>query len=212
MISVVPKQLLEDWKKLDRNCLMWKKEHKFLNRKQTVTINWNRLHNYIPEFLDKKFSFVDISCGSGATLEILRYYKIQAIGVDYSNLSKKVKAPCKGCYTDENYYSEYEPLLKSQNLKYIIYDCKKIPYPFKDNHFDVLINFGAITFYGNPEIWPKILNEFSRISSRCILLGVNYGWKYEQGKNIILEWSSNQTKFKLDYHRGCVFKWTSTKF
>lgn len=197
-IPQIPEELLKDWDNLDISELELSSDHKFLDRKVQIPLNWTRLHIWIPEYLDSKYSAVDISSGNGATLEILRYYGLKTLGVDYSGKTKDGQPKCM-----------YEPLLQSQKLDYILHDCSKFPYPLKDDEFDIVINYGSINQYGKCEIWTKVLDELSRIAKKCILFAVNLSAEYDKAKTLINEWSKKNTKFKLVRRHSSGYKWVA---
>ena len=195
--SKVPKELLGGWKNLDWSILEIPKNHKFLDHEGQIVINWKRLYRYLPEYLNNivgKKKVIDISPGNGGTLEIMRFFGHELLGVDYSPEDPD----------PENSYI-YKPLLNSQNIPYVIHNCSKIPYPFKDREFDLLINFGSLNFYKPISKWPKILNEFARITSETIFLGVNLGSVFEQGKSYIDNWENNA--WRLVYKKRNIYKW-----
>jgi len=167
-------------------------KHKFLNHTKTMEINWTRINHYIPEYLTPDNSIVDISCGSGTALEIFRYYGCKYLGVDIN----------KG----------YAVLLKDKKLDFIFHDCSITPYPLPAQGFDVLVNYGAITFYENSDhvkdisYWPTILNEFARIAKKCILLGVNVGGIYDNGGDEIIKKWIESSNFTLQYQNKSIYK------
>lgn len=200
------------WDSVDFSKLNIPSDHKFLNRKRTLSMNIDRLTEWIPEMLTSNKRVLDVSCGSGASLEVLRCAGAIGKGLEFSPRSRKERALYSEYYDDVNSYSDYEPLLKSQNLDYQIHDCSKTPYPFEDKSFDAVINYGAITFYGDPEYWPTILNEFKRLSRDIILLGVNVGWQWDKGEKIIDEWSEQQKDLILLKKHRSTYKWKFKKF
>jgi len=186
--------LLGPWKDNDIKSKFSIKKHKFLDRNRTLKINWKRLHDKIPEILlsDERLNLLDVACGNGATMEILRYYGHSVQGVDFSP-----------GFSKDNWL--YKPMIKSQKLKCLVHNCSIIPYPFKDKEFDYLICYGAITFFKPIENWPKIMNEFARISKRGILVGVNNGKVFDNGKKYLDNWK--HPDFKLISKTGSIYKW-----
>lgn len=172
------------------------KDHKFLNRDRTIKSNWVRLHTYASEILlnENKMKILDIGSGNGSTLEIFRYYGHDVIGMDYSP-----------GLIDENTWL-YEPMFKSQNLHGVIHSGSDLPYPFQDKEFDLVICWGAITFFKPVETWPSIMNEFARLSKNTILVGANVGSVYELGKIHLDNWSHNE--FSNVMKKGSLYKWS----
>ena len=187
-------KLLGPWKKPHLIKEFQSKNHKFLYRDRTLKINWARLHTRIPEILRSKtkLNIVDIACGNGATLEILRYYGHKGQGVDFSP-----------GFEEGDWL--YRPMIESQNLNCLVHDCSILPYPFKDKEFDFLICYGAITFFKPISNWPKIMDEFARISKRGMLVGVNKGRNFDEGERYLDSW--RHPEFKLEKKTGSVYKW-----
>ena len=204
-------KLSNTWDNLDLNKTDLDPAHKFLNRKRTITLNAKRLFQYVPEFLKPKSMILDVSCGSGASLEVIRCAGADGLGLEFSSASKNKKPLNEEYYKDVNAYSDYEPCLISQRLNYIVHDCSRTPYPFEDNSFDLVLNYGAITFYGEPKEWPRILNEFKRISKDTILCGINVGKKWDRGESIVDKWSDNQKDLTLIQKQGSIYKWKFKK-
>lgn len=165
---------------------------KFLDRDTNMVSHWARLHSEIPELLDKKLKVLDVGSGNGATLEILRWYGHDAIGMDYTN------GYAKGDWL-------YKPLIESQKLKCINHNALALPYPFKDKEFDLLICY-CPSFFTSP--WNiNILNEFTRITKTCILLGVNVGDAYDKEKENLSKWKHD--KFKMEWNKNSIYKWVA---
>lgn len=188
-------EILGDWRDpLVLKKFSGEKNHKFLNRNNTIKSNWKRINKFIPELLitNQKYKILDIGCGNGSTLEILRYFGHDVIGMDYTP------------GFDKNNWL-YKPLIESQELKCIVHDGSVLPYPFKDKEFDFIICFGVITFFKPITIWQNVLNEFSRISKNGFLIGVNVGSLYDDGKKYLETW--NNSNFKLDLKENSIYKW-----
>lgn len=170
--------------------------HKFLKRNRTLDINWKRLHEKIPEVLrsERSLNILDVASGNGATLEILRYYGHTAIGVDFTPGYEK------GDWL-------YRPMIESQNLNCVNHDCSILPYPFETKQFDFLICYGAITFFKPIDNWPKVLDEFARLSKKGFLVGVNQGKSFNKGESLLDLWKHDE--FKLESKRGSIYKWVS---
>ncbi len=146
-----------------------------------------------------KKKVIDISSGNGATLEILKFFGHEVLGVDYSPIE-----------LDPINFFIYKPLLDSQDIPYIIHDCTKLPYPFKDKEFDLLINYGALTFYKPISNWPNILDEFARITKETIFLGVNYGSIFEKGRKYIDNWENYE--WRLIFRSKNIYIWRCRNF
>lgn len=195
-VPEIPAELLGDWDNLKLPVSVHLENHKFFDRTRTMQINWARLHSLIPDLLSRpKMKCLDIGCGNGATLEILRWYGHEVVGMDFSA-------------SMENDW-KYKSLIESQGLNCVCHSGSNIPYPFDDKEFDLVICYGAITFFPPVSIWPKVLNEFARIAKSDILLGVNVGKIFDEGKHYIDNWKHDD--FQLDWNRDHLYRYKSTK-
>ena len=153
----LPKELLGNWNFSEDKITLdtpYLKNHKFLIRDRTIKSNWDRLLRYFPDlFNDEKKSFLDLSCGNGATLEILRFLGHNSFGVDYESKNHCFDKPLFHSTLEMNNKWPYKILLESQNLDFKGHDLNVIPYPFEDNSFDIVNSWGAIEFYGRPKYW-----------------------------------------------------------
>lgn len=196
MKKEVPAALLGTWKSLDLNALKIPADHKFIDRERWITIHWQRLHRWIPDYLyGPKLRFADISSGNGATMEILRYLGHDVTGMDYS-------------FGFPEGEWMYKPMIDSQQLNCVCHEGTDLPYPFADKEFDVLINYGSMTFYKPAETWPSILDEFTRITKKCIFVAVNVGEIYDNSKHLVENWK--HPDFKLTDRENSHFVWNST--
>jgi len=194
----IPNDLKGEWKDVNHVAKYLKKQN-FFHRERIIKGQWVRLHSTIPEFLNKnknksKFKCLDVGCGNGATLEILRWYGHECIGMDYTDK-----------YSTGDW--KYKSCIESQNLNCINHSGTDIPYPFKNKEFDLLICYAALTFLQPIEKWTAILNEFARITSKCILICPNRGMTYDNGKKYIDNWIHND--FKLEWNKKTIYKYVS---
>ncbi len=196
-VTSPPRELGGDWKSLRLEDWKGEKDHKYLNRDAKLAVNWRRLHTLLPEYLtpDRRRRFLDVGCGNGASLEILRHLGHDAEGLDFT----------PGLSDVEKTDWLYRPFIESQGLKCTVHDGRAIPYPFPDRRFDVVICYGAITALQPTRLWPHLLNEFARLAESCIVLGVNVGEVYDLGKVHLDEW--RHPDFELTRCEGAVYKW-----
>jgi SAM-dependent methyltransferase len=173
----LPKELLGDWNFSEDKITLdtpYLKNHKFLIRDRTIKSNWDRLLKHFPDlFCDEKKSFLDFSCGNGATLEILRFLGHNSFGVDYESENHCFDKPLFHSTMEMNNKWPYKILLESQNLDFKGHDLNVIPYPFEDNSFDIVNSWGAIEFYGRPKYWKVFILEMLRISKEYVNISFN---------------------------------------
>ena len=188
----IPHELFGPWKNLDESKLQCPKNFKYKNRNYTLKVQWQNCLQLIPDYLKhQNKSVIDISAANGSALEIFKYFNYKVLAIDYFLRPGK-----------------YELFLQSQNIPYINHDCSILPYPIKDQSFDLLLNFGAITQYDvNVDVWPKILDEFARITKKTIAVIINNGWKTSEGKKYLKAW--NHPQFNLTMAECNKFRWDS---
>jgi len=183
-----PSQLYGPWDNLNLSKMKkletYQKFHKFWNRDRMLEKCWVNLKRLIPEHLtnvhpDTK-SIIDISCGNGAVLELMRSFNYDIFGIDY--------------YFGGRSFEDYREFLISQNIPFLEHNCGTFPYPIEDKSFDILTCIGAITFYAHnteevEERWPKVLDEFARITRQIIAVTANGGVRFDAGEKILDSWS-----------------------
>jgi ubiquinone/menaquinone biosynthesis C-methylase UbiE len=158
---------------------------------------WKRVHSVLSEYTTHDYGnkkIIDISSGTGTMLEVMKYYNHEVMGVDYTH--------------SQNDYI-YQDFLISQNIPYIIHDCSKLPYPFEDKQFDVLINWGAFHFYKPMDNWVNIIKEFMRITKETIIVLVNHGPLLEKGRHYFMQQFDG---WKLNKNDDNFYKWTDNFF
>jgi len=189
-LTTIPQELLGPWMNLDFSKLRYPLDFKYRDRNKILEVQWANCKDLAPDYLKQQNkSVIDISAANGAALEIFRYFGYDIMAVDY--------------YREPN---GYELFLKSQNIPYINHDCSIIPYPIKDKSYDLLLNFSAITQYSNDlTIWPKVMDEFAKITKSTICMIVNYGWKLDKGRQYLIDWK--HPDFKLTLSSQNRFRW-----
>ena len=189
-----PEKLLGDWNNLDIQKLSYP-TGKYVNRSLSLKSTWRYLSGIkcrLKAGMGLKQKVIDIGAGGGAALEIFKHFGYNVLAVDRYDIRSG---------------TDYDKMLISQKIHHIHHDCSKIPYPFKDQSFDILLSMGSIIniVSGDHTKIPIILNEFSRITKKTIFLVVNRGPHLDRGKRIIQTWKSD---FKLTYtNNNNVFRW-----
>jgi SAM-dependent methyltransferase len=182
-------ELVGTWKNLDMNNLHPKMNRKWLNRGEIMNAHWEILTKYLPECFEdgRIFEVIDFSCGSGSMMEILRSHGHKVKGVDYDK--------------------SYLPLTESQGLEVVYHDGRKFPYPLENRCCDILICWGAMTFYKPVTNWQLTLDEFARMARKTILIGVNKGAELDEGRMFIDSWSNS--RFELVLNNDYIWKWVA---
>ena len=175
---------------------------RYNKRNDMLKLHFNRFNNlecyskYLN--LSRKYSVLDFSCGNGATMEIFRHFNNNVTGVDYR---------------DNHLYKHY---IESQNLlkNYTEHDGKNIPYPFKNNQFDMTICWGALYHYeaGPTDNSIKFIDEFTRISTDLVVIALNSVKHRSQDminkdrefKKLLINYNNNNFKL-LHELKGYIF-------
>lgn len=139
------------------------------------------IDEWLPEYLSGGATVLDFSCGTGALLEVMRYYGNEILGADI----------------------QYFEFLESQGLPYQYVNGRFLPYPFSDRSWDLLTCIGSISMYRQP--WRDVVTEFCRIARKHVFLVVNVGEEFERRKHELIGWAPDG--WRLDVHRRSAFRW-----
>ena len=173
----LPMELLGTWNVPEEKLLSASprlKGHKFFDRERSIKSNFERLLKHFPDlFQDKTKRVLDLSCGNGATMEILRFLGHEVEGVDYESQSHALAAATFDSRPEMDNDWPYKVLLESQGLCFRGHDLNVLPYPFEDNSFDIVNSWGAIEFYGRPSHWGVFILEMLRISREYVNVAFN---------------------------------------
>ena len=157
------------------------KPAKFLDRRAQLTKKERLIKQCLPEYRAGGFKCLDMSCGNGVLLEILRHYGNEIMGAEVRHFE----------------------FLRTQGVPHIKLDGDHLPYPFYDQSYDLVTCVGSITFYEAP--WPDVLSEFFRIARRTVFLQVNLGWILDAHRVLLDTWEvEGWTCVMRDMYR---FKW-----
>jgi len=154
---------------------------KFLDRRDQIVRKSALVDRYLPEVKDGGWHCLDLSCGNGVLLEVLRHYGNTIVGAD----------------------REHFEFLKTQQVPFVEFDGDSLPYPFEDQSFDLVTSVGSITFYNPP--WEAILAEFCRIARKTVLLVVNQGWILDDHLTMLQQWTAPGWKNVLK--KAPRYKW-----
>ena len=164
---------------------------KFIDREQYLQQALSHINRFIPEIKTGGYSILDMSCGSGAMLEVARMY-----GNDIQG-------------TDEP-FCVYLPLLKSQNIPYLPVDGSNLPYPFEDNSFDIVASMHAIFFFSIDK-WVDIVRDLCRISRKKVLVistSRRDKPEFDEGNEILAKLDSPLPGWKMTQsHLDSYFTW-----
>lgn len=161
---------------------------KFIDRAEYAKSMTRVINMYLPEIKKGGNRILDMSCGSGAFLEIAR---------SYGNVIQGTDEP----------FCVYLPLLKSQEVPYLPVDGRKLPYPIENKSFDVVTSMHAI-FFIRESLWEDVIKEYCRISCKTILVATTAEKKFDRGNEILSKLTSPAPGWKLTkIHDKTHFKW-----
>lgn len=236
----VPKSLLSEYEvedldgQLSRNI-----QKKYKSRPANIKRCWNRVQLFLPELMhhdSPKQRVLEMSTAHGGMLEVLRHFGHDVMGNDYVNLVATGEDDSRALYrgvNDESFVREYDDyglpvpkpgerlydwpyrkIIESIDLPMSLFDAGKVPYPFEDKEFDVLICMQAIEHYCHPKDWMTIVDEFCRVTRKSIVLLLNPMLKNMGGAPRDYPKAYRQAKLDLRTYRrngfactGCHMLW-----
>ena len=162
---------------------------KYLNRHRNLLRSWIRICTHTPETTVKGSpkDILEFSTAHGAMLELWRALGHNVHGTDYAMDPSQLRAfkplddKTRDCLERSHSYEVrpevpgwiYQPIIESLNLDVTLFDASKLPYPFEDNSFDIVVCYQAIDAYAEPYDWTKITDEFCRIARSTVVIGFN---------------------------------------
>ncbi len=174
-----------------------KLQRKYTARPRNIRRAWNRVQLYLPELMNAKDpqDVFEMSTAHGGILEVLRHFGHRVLGNDFANMVRPVETNERSMFRDLNDTSfkrsiddfgipvasasgeapdwPYRPIIEATGLPMAIFDGGHVPYPLDDKSFDVTICCQAIEHYCHPRDWMEVVDEFSRISRKTILVMLN---------------------------------------
>lgn len=108
------------------------------------------VEKFLPEYMCGGGSVLDISCGAGVFLEVMRHYGNVIFGTGIDMFEFK----------------------DSQGVPHLALDSNNVPYPFADKMFDLVTCFGSMKKYDEAKL-PAIFAEFFRIARKTVLIKLN---------------------------------------
>ena len=168
-------------------------QQKYAKRSRNINRAWNRIQLYMPELLTSSPQDVlEMSTAHGAMLEILRHYGHNVMGTDYANMAWSKDGEAMSQFrqlNDPNFERNfddrgnmidlekpdwpYRHIVESIDLPMTVFDAGRVPYPFKDKSFDMVMCFQAIEHYCQPDDWMSVVDEFCRISRKSVFVLLN---------------------------------------
>lgn len=170
-------------------------QRKYVVRFKNIRRSWANLIQFMPELMTSEGPACDVlemSTAHGATLEILRHFGHRVTGNDFPNfLGGQGDADSRfraandldlhsarddhGLNSGEDAVLNwpYQPIIESLNLDVRLFDAGHVPYPFDDKCFDTVLCFDALEHYCHPKDWLRIIEEFTRLARRSVLVITN---------------------------------------
>ena len=171
----------KDWRalppgRLEQTYKTWR------NRPRLVGLKSRLVDAVLPEYKTGPARLVlDVACGSGVFLEIMRHYGHGILGTEVK-------------------YFDY---LESQNIPHIVHDGSQVPYPFADQSVDLVTCMAAISLFRQP--WETTLGELFRIARQTVLVVANSGPNLD--RNIASVLTYRPPGWRLEQARETIFKW-----
>lgn len=147
-------------------------DDKMADRVTQIPRKFKIVASYLPEYMAGGKSVLDVSCGAGVFLEIMRYFGNEIHGTCTNMFSMKA----------------------SQEVPYTRWDSRNLPLPFADESYDLVSCFGSLKQYGDTR--ALIFRDLFRMARETVIVDVNSseskrkfsgfltsppeGWKYEQ--------------------------------
>lgn len=158
------------------------KSAKMYDREPMLRRKIDFIGKHLNEFVwHKGKSILDLSCGNGTFLEVMRFLGHDIMGTDV----------------------QYFECLESQEIPYIAHNGNDLPYPFKNKSYDLVTNIGSITFL---EIdWNKVLDEMFRISKNTVFVLANSGPILNANRDILSNY--NHKGWVNVFDNGLAYKW-----
>lgn len=127
---------------------------KMTNRPDQIIRKNELVERFLPEYMRGGGSVLDVSCGAGVFLEVMRHYGNMIYGTSIDMFEFK----------------------EAQDVPHMQLDSNNVPYPFSDKMFDLVTCFGSMKKYDEAKL-PEIFAEFFRIARKTVLLKLNsIGW------------------------------------
>ena len=137
-----------------------KSDHKYRDRQRCYNSKMKLVNEFMPFLLGEKFKILDISCGNGLFVEMLRNWGHDAEG-------------------SEAIRSLYVPFHLSQEIKCKYFDASQDMYPYKNKEFDIVTCIGAMNLYKPKEQWVKCADEMLRITKKAVYIFFNLDALYQ---------------------------------
>ncbi len=194
-----PEELLVDYPiDWDDPNLVCKAQGKYQVRRRNIKRSWNRIQLFAPELLAPNAEpqrVFEMSTAHAGMLEVCRYNGHEVLGNDYlsfvkgsgknSVLYRSVDDPTLDRETDDLGFKRptgnselddwvYKPIIDAVKVPIVLFDGGVLPYPLEDKSHDYLFCFQAIEHYTNPDDWLRIVGEFCRITTKKIVLLLNW--------------------------------------
>jgi len=139
-----------------------------------------RFRRDLREYVRGGFSVLDISCGTGIDLEVMRYYGNQVHGMEI----------------------QYFEFMESQGISATKHSGHELPYPFEDDSFDLVMNIGAISCYDRP--WTHVIGEFFRIARKHVYFIANKGPVFDANQHMV---PGNVPGWEIVMRTPGLYKW-----
>lgn len=131
-------------------------QHKLADRAVQIPRKDAFIREYLPEYMTGGHRVLDVSCGAGIFLEVMRYYGNEIMGTDVNRFS----------------------LMKAKQVPFIPHNSHSLPFPFKDGEFDLVTCLGSFGQYAQQnKVYARPLSEIFaelfRLASKTVFVKMN---------------------------------------
>jgi 2-polyprenyl-3-methyl-5-hydroxy-6-metoxy-1,4-benzoquinol methylase len=131
-------------------------KHKLADRVVQIPRKVAFVRQYLPEYTKGGFSVLDISCGAGIFLEVMRHYGNEIMGTDVNRFS----------------------LLQAQKVPFIPHNSHSLPFPFDAQSYDLVTCLGSFGQYAQQnKIFARPLSEIFaemfRLARKTVVVKMN---------------------------------------
>lgn len=131
-------------------------QHKLADRAVQIPRKGKFIRQYLPEYMQGGCRVLDVSCGAGIFLEVMRYYGNEIMGTDVNRFS----------------------LMQAQNIPFTPHNSHSLPFPFEDEAFDLVTCLGSFGQYASQnKLYARPLSEIFaelfRMARQTVLVKMN---------------------------------------
>lgn len=166
---------------------------KIWNRPDQIEKSFHLVKKLLPEALNKtptKGTLLDISCGTGVFMEVMRFLGWTVTGTEKPG-------------------HQYGPMHLMQKLTVVEMNNSELPrlaannlIPLPEKSYDVVTCFGAINYIPT-SLWKPFADELMKLAKRSLIISFDYDMNFIYQAPNIQQWKLGQLKLVEINH----FRW-----